>query len=100
MLGISPSTIDEWSISDIYYANAGLERKAGIDNRVHYETARWINFIALKTAGAKGIANTPQKWMPFAWENVNRGLDNSKWTKEKIEAFKNSKFYQNGKKAH
>ena len=73
-------------VQDAYY---GYKINQQVNDRVAWETARFVSFVTLKGAGNKKI-KTPTDLMKFDWENdtAKKGTKGNKWTKEEIQELK------------
>lgn len=80
---------DEWSFEDLLYSYLGYWNNENLRNRTTWETTRYICFRMGLYAQDKKVRK-PTDVMSFPWEDTNE----NKWTKEKIEAYKQSKFYK------
>lgn len=88
---ISPSELNEWSILDLWYSYIGYWNNENLRSRVTWENSRYVSYIILKGAGDKKLKK-PIDLMRFPWEKDIQ--DAGRWTKNKIEQYKKSKFYQ------
>ena len=76
----------------IFDAYIGHTIGENIKARTQWETARFVSFVTLKSAGNKRM-HKPQDLIKFDWEQQEdkKGTGNNAWTKEEIQQLKKQK---------
>lgn len=85
----SPATLDEYSMADVLDAYYGHRIDQQMSDRTSWETARFISFATLKSAGNKRLKK-PSDLMVFDWEKKSekKGTKGNGWTTQEIEQLK------------
>jgi len=92
VLNQTPLSLNDYSLVEIKDAFVGYKINQQINERVSWETARFISFVSLKAAGNKKM-KSPNDLMVFDWEKTDtkKGTRGNKWTKQEIEKLKKQK---------
>lgn len=88
----TPSELEKYTLVELYDAYIGNRLNENIKARTHWETARLISYITLKSQGQKTMKR-PQDLMKFEWEEVQgeKGTKANPYTKEDFEQLKKLK---------
>ena len=87
----SPLSLDEFTMAAIFDAYIGHTIGENVKARTQWETARFVSFVTLKSAGNKRM-HKPQDLIKFEWEQEDKkGTGNNAWTKAEIEQLKKQK---------